>query len=1669
MLLHRLKVFVITALVTFSYVLLATTHDKSARFIDLSATDHKLAPSFTRKSPSKKFFPQAELPGKHNYIIRLNDSPVASYRGDVPGFRATAPGYAQDFTKRNKVSNGTNSFKSRSNLKLDMDSSAVKSYQDYLSSKQTDFLVKSAQAIGESLTPAVQLNVAFNGMVVELTQAQAQKLAAMPEVAFVEREQFIPLDTDRGPELIGAPDIWDGTATGSSHFGEGVVVGIIDSGINSDHPSFAETAADGYVHSNPLGDGVYIGDCANGFPEMCNNKLIGVRSYSSITDIYQDSDVFGDDPPPANGEDYDGHGTHVAGTAAGNLLFNVPLLSSPLDIVESDGYRTSSFEFPQISGVAHRANIIAYQVCRPGASGDTYTGCSNAVMLQAIDDAITDGVDVLNMSISGGGNPWDYSIAQAFLAAQEAGIFVAVSAGNNGPDLATTVKNAPWYNSVAASSHGRQINYSSSKTIGSFSGGSTAAPGTISGSGRTLGLANTAIVYAGDFDNPNDQPGDDPAQCLAPFPEGTFSGQIVVCDRGAIARVQKAENVAAGGAGGYVLANLNVSGDGSNLVNDTYVVPGIQISATDGTALKTWLATGSGHTATISTTTASTSIGAFDDIAGFSSRGPNVTVPDIMSPTMTAPGESIYAAYADQQFGHDVTNPTATDFRFLQGTSMSSPHAAGAGALIKSAQPTWSPDNIRSALMMTAERNMTTNNGAGTADIFDMGSGRIRVDLAVKSGLVMDENGANYRAANPDLGGDPKTLNIPSMGNTQCTSTCSWTRTVTATRAATWTLSTTSNNPNVTFSASPASFTLGVGETQDIVVTVTSSNVSTGEQAQGYIELASNNADIPNLHMPAFVTLNTTSIPPLITADIRRDAGSLLLSDVESIEITEFTSRIYGLQKATITPIQLAEDSENSTPFDDTTDGARKIDVAIPAASPLLWVDLQDGTADDFDLYIGRDSNNNGIAEESELVCSSTTSASAEACQVEDVSAGSYWILVHNFSASGATDTVDLRYAYVPQTDEGNFSISAPSAVAAFEPFDIRLFWDDDLSQGDVLVGAFDLATDSNPASAGNLGQSIVIFERLADDVQLTYSNDSPLAGDTVTVTLDVAVNRTAEDIDYTIDAQLPNGLTLDESSISSSDGSVFSVSGGNMVSWSPSRMAYDPSANAYIQSTSIEDAQCRLPNFGQAGGGFIDLAEFDIGFASADGDEVSANYNIPVTFLDTEYSGFSVSDNGIITFGGQPGNDASVHQQVPSAALPNNLIAPLWRDFQLDQASESGIRVGTAEPWIIIQFDNMRHSTFYNGDPSADDTLDFQVLLNNDTGDIYFAYDNIAYNNGDALGGTIGWENANGTAGDYWAYVGGLYEMGLGDRRSFADLVNDQVICYRADTPNSGSLTLTFDVQVDEGIIAQSLTTQLTSLVSSIGGRAETTNYDLDVGGTVTTIEITDPGPLSTAEDTPITLTINYSDNDSVANTIQVSADSGTLGTLSGNNSGATIELTPQANFNGNIAVTVVVTDNEDASETDTQIFDVTVTPVNDAPTVTASSSATTSSGVTTVSLSAQATDVDDSNLTYSWTQTAGPTVTISNPTSANATVSNANATSGTLTFEVSVSDGELTANASTSITVTAASTPTPTPNPGSNSGGGGGGSMNLALLWLFTLLYGWRTLASQKRRKLS
>ncbi len=180
--------------------------------------------------------------GKYTYIVRLKDPSVANYAGGIVGLEATSPQRSQGLAPQKAP-------------KLNTASVAVKSYVKYLNAKQQNFLM-SAAAQGVQLQAKARYHYAFNGLAVTMDQQQAEALSKLPEVAFIERESLYSMDTDSSQSMIGSPKVWDGSATGTRAMGEGVIVGVIDSGINSDHPSFADIGGDGYDHTNPGGRGL---------------------------------------------------------------------------------------------------------------------------------------------------------------------------------------------------------------------------------------------------------------------------------------------------------------------------------------------------------------------------------------------------------------------------------------------------------------------------------------------------------------------------------------------------------------------------------------------------------------------------------------------------------------------------------------------------------------------------------------------------------------------------------------------------------------------------------------------------------------------------------------------------------------------------------------------------------------------------------------------------------------------------------------------------------------------------------------------------------------------------------------------------------------------------------------------------------------------------------------------------------------------------------------------------------------------------------------------------------------------------------------------------------------------------------------------------------------------
>lgn len=729
------------------------------------------------------------------FIILLTDPPLSRYRGGILGLAPTDPEVT-----------GV--------LRLDPDSPASVAYLNYLNQQQDSFIATMQASLGRQVEVVFRYDAVLNGLAVRLTPQEAVSVASLSGVARVAPDEERFLLTDAGPAWIGAPAIWEGEATGGLEgtSGAGIVAGVIDTGVNHDHPSFAEVGpVDGHVHENPKGRFFGACDPALGVP-FCNNKLIGFYDFTGTTP-----------------EDTNGHGSHTASTTAGNVL-DADLVAPTITISR------------QISGVAPHANIISYKVC--------ITTCPLTSILAAINQATLDVVDVINYSIGGSANdPWQDLDALAFLNARNAGIFVATSAGNSGPGEGTigSPADAPWVFTVGASTHDRKF----SNNLANMSGGASAPPVDIEGKSVTSGYGPALIVYAGDFGDP---------LCQTPFLPGTWTnGEIVVCDRGVNPRVEKAENVAAGGAGGFVLANEAETGDST--VADPYVIPGVNITHRDGQVLKAWLADGgSGHTATISGTLLDKAPIHGDIMAGFSSRGPNPSVADVLKPDITAPGVDVLAAL-------NTVNPLApTEFGVLSGTSMSSPHAAGAAALLRSLRPEWTPDQVKSALMTTAftslpgrsgeVHDVLKEDGATPADPFDVGGGRVDLMQAGKAGLVLDVSTSNYESANPGVGGDPKTLNLASLADGNCVSTCSWLRSVenVTGQSMSWSAAV-SAPPGLAVSVSPNAFSLAAGESQTITVTANVDALDSDGWRFARVVLIpqENKINIPETHLPVAV------------------------------------------------------------------------------------------------------------------------------------------------------------------------------------------------------------------------------------------------------------------------------------------------------------------------------------------------------------------------------------------------------------------------------------------------------------------------------------------------------------------------------------------------------------------------------------------------------------------------------------------------------------------------------------------------------------------------------------------------------------------------------------------------------------------------------------------------
>jgi hypothetical protein len=936
------------------------------------------------------------------YIVQMSADPVVAYKGGRAGYAATAP---------------------RQGEHANPNSANVRKYQDFLNRSHNDAL-KAAGASGTS--KIYDYTFSFNGFAAQLTPKQAARLAQQPNVVSVSADELRQPMTDNTPTdlgLTGPNGLW---ASGGGTVGENVIIGVIDTGIWPEHPSFSDEVDLGHDPGKTDRNLAYgappsywHGKCEAGelfSVDDCNNKLIGARWFSrglNLAGGVHEGEY-------ASPRDHDGHGTHTASTAGGNAGVDPMIFGRDLGV-------------DTISGMAPRARIAAYKGCFGAA------GCALSDLVASIDTAVSDGVDVINYSI-GSDAPSALAAdadAVAFLFAAQAGVFVATSAGNAGQGAATvgSPADAPWVTAVGASTHSRRFDNTVTLGDGSvFVGGSV-----------THGIEEqTRLIDGGE--NCPDGPAGLPASA---------AGAIVLCLRvTGIPRVEHGAGVLAAGGVGMILYDppqFNVT------PTDNHVLPTSTLFPADGEAVKAYIdAAGDAATAAFTAGSRADDPGA-PDMAVFSSRGPDRAAPDIIKPDVTAPGVQILAGNSPTPW---IGAPGEL-FQAIQGTSMSSPHVAGIGALLVGAHRDWTPAMIRSALTTTGSQDVDKEDGATPADPFDFGGGHIAPLPANDPGLVYNATFDDYLrflCGNGDLNPtgatctrlttgpnagkstDPSDLNQATIGIAQLAGTQTVTRTVTNVGAAGTYDVTVEEPPGVDVVVTPSQVTVATGASATYSITFTSEDGAVFD-AWTFGSLTWTDAAGHNVRSPIAIKPVPISAPDEVSGT---GASGSLSYDVTFGYSGPFETPLHGLVPANVIHDTVVDDPASDIVVAlETGVGVNEYTLPVAAGTHHLRISLfdetVDGATDDIDLYLyppGQDPFNGG--EFSHLSAGGTA---AEQIDVPAPVAGDWTLIVHGWETDGADAVFDLFWWQVPDANAGNLAVTAPAAATLGDTETITLQW----------------------------------------------------------------------------------------------------------------------------------------------------------------------------------------------------------------------------------------------------------------------------------------------------------------------------------------------------------------------------------------------------------------------------------------------------------------------------------------------------------------------------------------------------------------------------------------------------------------------------------------------------
>jgi subtilisin family serine protease len=998
---------------------------------------------------------------RRSYIVRLADKPVAGYTGGVAGLAATQPSYGK---------------------RLDLNSPDVKVYSAYLDQKRA-----RVQSTLVNAPVSYDYKVVFNGFSAMLTDTEVRQLMASSDVAAVTANAMQHMETSYTPAFLGLDQpggLWSQLG-GKEHAGEDVVVGIIDGGIWPESLSYADrvdaSGAPTFDASGTLAYGPapasWKGECqtGEGFTSAhCNNKLIGAQYFDADFQRTGYTMHWSDFRSPRDSiggtVGHGGHGTHTSSTAAGNNGVQAMVNGVPMGAT---------------SGMAPRARVAMYKICWTFNDDRDATGGTNACFegdsVAAIEKAVSDGVNVINYSISGA-DTIDNPVEYAYLQAANAGVFVAVAGGNSGPDN-TVAHNSPWLTTVAASTHDRQLAATVTLANGNkYSGASlnlNPLPATAMIRAEDAGLSGAnahqlSLCYSAASNGG-----------LALLDPAKVAGKIVVCTRGEIARVEKSVAVLEAGGAGMVLVD-----DGGGPVADVHSVPTVHVNVNDGHLIQAYAKT-VGAKGDISKFAATKGNVPAPVVAGFSSRGPNTFDLNVLKPDMAAPGVSVLAgvtpgmsaAQHDQISDGTLVPPAA--WAFYDGTSMATPHVAGLAALLRQRHPDWSPAAIKSALMTSASSTKPDQQVGAAAGVlpWGQGAGHVTPNSAADPGLVYDLGENDYRkyacgtGVLQDLCGIGSIkgfeLNLPSITVANVMGSQSVTRTVTNVGATAATYTAVASIPGYNVQVSPPMLTLGAGESRAFTVTLQRTDAPDNQWQFGQL-VWSDGAHTVRSPMQAR-SVTAIVAPAQLKSD--RISGMRTMSVVTGYT-GKMTAALGGLKEVSRSSMTLpqaasgAADTLNQAIASCKTGskGVYAMPVSIPANTVAARFetfnrDVQNGETgkQDVDLLM--------LDGSGALVDYSMHVGANESISLNSPPAGSYKLCLIGYElVNGAPAQLTLSSTIVGRSDVGgNLKVALPSKVYGGSTASIGLSWSG-LASGKRYVGGVQLFDES-----GRLGGTTML------------------------------------------------------------------------------------------------------------------------------------------------------------------------------------------------------------------------------------------------------------------------------------------------------------------------------------------------------------------------------------------------------------------------------------------------------------------------------------------------------------------------------------------------------------------------------------------------------------------